>query len=467
MNIPPVPSDLTPRPWTLTLPHRATRLLSPRWTRTVLATSLLLVVGSSALAQSSPAKKWAATWTSADVGAYTGGSGFPPLDLSLAFPNPSVGANEQTFRLIVKPDLWGKKMRFKFSNLYGTQPVTFGKIVVGLQEYGANIVDGTAVAVTFNGGSESVTIPAGEKVFSDTVRLPFVQTPNDQLLQGRNLAVSFYVQGQSGPMTWHAGAWVISYITTPGAGDHTQDMSGPVFLNTTSSWFFLDEVDVLAPTDTVVVCAFGDSITDGGFITVNGNDRWSDDLSRRLHVTYGNRVSVVNQGISGNTVTNPARSGPAAVDRLDSDVLSLSGLTGVVWLEGINDLSQNHPVADIIAGYQDVVARLHGQGVKVVGATVTSALNPGLTGSALASSQNREARRLQLNDFIRTSGIYDGVADMGVVTLDPSTGAMQKAFTLNSTTGAAPDFTHPSRAGHQAMADSIDISIFAPPAAAK
>jgi hypothetical protein len=97
--------------------------------------------------------------------------------------------------------------------------------------------------------------------------------------------------------------------------------------------------NVKASADTVVVCAFGDSITDGTHTTLNTNDRWMNVLSRRLHNAYGNKVSIVNEAIGGNRVVNPvvpnAASGPAAVDRLDRDVLGLSGLTPVIWLEGL------------------------------------------------------------------------------------------------------------------------------------
>jgi lysophospholipase L1-like esterase len=141
---------------------------------------------------------------------------------------------------------------------------------------------------------------------------------------------------------------------------------------------FLDGVDVMAPADTVVVCAFGDSITDGTHSTLNINDRWANVLSRRLHNAYGNRISVVNEAIAGNRVVNPvvanATAGPAAVDRLDRDVLSLSGLTHVIWLEGINDLGAGHTTAAIIAGYQDIVAGLHAKRIKVFAGTMTSAL---------------------------------------------------------------------------------------------
>ena len=55
-------------------------------------------------------------------------------------------------------------------------------------------------------------------------------------------------------------------------------------------------------------------------------------------------------------------------------MLDLSGLTHVIWLEGINDLGGLHSTDAIIDGYKDVVSRLHAAGVKVYGATITSAL---------------------------------------------------------------------------------------------
>src|SRR5579859_5204300 len=113
--------------------------------------------------------------------------------------------------------------------------------------------------------------------------------------------------------------------------------------------------------------------------------------------------------------------GPAAVARLDRDVLGLSGLTDVIWLEGINDLGGDHPTDAIIAGYQDVVGRLHARGIKVYGATLTSAL--GISGVDMGDNgPGRDAGRKQLNSFIRESGTFDGVEDFDAATLDPATG---------------------------------------------
>src|SRR4029434_2047944 len=126
------------------------------------------------------------------------------------------------------------------------------------------------------------------------------------MLTGRRLAVSFHVVGSSGPMTWHAKALTTSYLSQPGAGAHGNEETDEAFPFTTTSWYFLDAVDVWGPQDTLVVAALGDSITDGSLSTLNGDDRWVDFLSRRLHDLLGTRVSVVNQGIGGNQVVGPA-----------------------------------------------------------------------------------------------------------------------------------------------------------------
>ena len=460
-------------------------------------------------------KHWVATWATSPAAYFVYASpvpqnqalGFSPTksavaniqpDLSFPFPNAKTSgatAVNQTIRSIVKPDLWGQKMRVRLSNVFGNQPLTFNAVTIALQEYAANIVPGTVKPVTF-AGSPSITLVPGQEVWSDSVRLPWIDEDGEHpLLQGRNLAVSYSVQGDSGPMTYHSGANTTSFITAAASGNHASDVDGFAFEYTTTSWFFLTAVDVMASKDTVVVCVFGDSITDGTHTTLNTNDRWANVLSRRLHAAYGNKVSVVNEGIGGNRVINPAvpnsASGPAAVDRLDRDVLGLSGLTHVIWLEGINDLGAGygqaaspapnfenpviHTPTNIILGYQNVVGRLHAKGVKVYGGTVTSAL--GLNNPTqgwdlinfpnfLATVDNGlviDGHRKTLNQYIRTSGLFDGVADFDHATRDPATGNMKAAFVPNSQFTQLPwDYLHPNHAGYNAMGMAVDITAFKP-----
>ncbi len=412
-------------------------------------------------------QKWAASWAASAHGPYPSGNASAQPVLQYAIESAEVGANDQTFRLIIRPELWGKSGRLRFSNAFGTRPVTFDDVFVGLQSSAGNVAAGTNSRVMF-GGKRSITIEPGGVVYSDAVNLAFVKNANDALLAGRKLAVSFHVVGNSGPMTWHAKAIQTSYLTAIRAGSHGGENSDASFPYTTTSWYFLDAFEVMAPADTVVVACFGDSITDGTLSTLNGDDRWPDVLARRLRVAYGNRISVINAGIGGNQIIGPAKysatapvsGGPSALDRLERDVLNLSGVTHIVWLEGINDLSRGAAAEAVIAGMQELVKRVRARKVKIIGATITSGL--GNTGDAGSVSVNE--RRQTINKFIRTGGLFDGVADFDAVTVDAKTGGLRAEFQPNSTIGGAGDKLHPNRAGYQAMGNAIDLKLLAPKA---
>ncbi|HEY4250972.1 MAG TPA: GDSL-type esterase/lipase family protein, partial [Roseomonas sp.] len=307
--------------------------------------------------------------------------------------------------------------------------------------------------------------PPGRDAWSDAVALPFVADPAAPLLAGRKLAISFHVVGESGPMTWHAKAMQMSFATAPGAGARGGEEDEAAFPYPTASWFFLDAVDMMMPAGTPVVVCFGDSITDGTASVMNGDDRWPDVFQRRLHATFPNRVAVVNAGIGGNQVIGPASytpqapfpGGPAALQRLERDVLTLSGITTLVWLEGANDFSRNGNATQeaVIAGMRQGVATLRERrpGIRVIGATVTSALG---SSSAAHGFAEQDAKRKALNDFIRDSGTFDAVIDFDRAVIDGATGRMRAEFVPESTTGGAGDGLHPNRAGYVAMASVID-----------
>jgi lysophospholipase L1-like esterase len=422
-----------------------------------------LAVGAAQTPRAGAATNWAASWVGSAHGPYPSGNAVAQPELKFAFPAPASGASDQTFRLIVRPDLWGTQWRIRLSNTFGTRPVTFDGIYLGVQASAGTLVAGTNRPVMFS-GRPSVTIPAGTSMFSDAVAL---NAPAGPGLSGRKVAVSFHVAGESGPMTWHAKSLQTSYLTRPGAGAHGAEEADDAFPFTTTSWYFLDALDVMAPAGTRVICAFGDSITDGTASTINGDDRWPDVFARRMHAAYGTRVSVVNAGIGGNRIigpdtyspAQPFAGGPSALQRLDRDLLGISGLSGVVFLEGINDLSANSPTDAIIAGMRDMVARIRAKGpITIVGATITSAFkNTGASGTP-----EGDQRRKAVNEFIRTGKLFDNVADFDAATLDSATGSLKLEFQPNSSIGGAGDLLHPNRAGYQAMGNAIDLKIFAP-----
>lgn len=417
---------------------------------------------------------WVTSWTASVQGPYPIGNSAAQPDLSRVFPSPESGARELSFRLIVRPTLWGRAARVRMSNALGTRPVTFDGVFVGLQNAGAEITVGTNRAMTF-GGKNSVTVAPGLSAWSDAVTLPFVRDPSANELAGRKLAVSFHVAGESGPMTWHAKALQSSYMTWPGAGAQGHAESEAAFPFATASWYFLDALDMCADEHAqdraYAVVALGDSITDGTASTMNGDDRWPDVLHRRLRAAYGNRIAVVNAGIGGNQVVGPAvypppaplppfLGGPSALSRLTRDVLSLSGVKAVIWLEGINDFSRrgNATFEAVAQGMREGVARMRAgiPGVRVIGATVVSALG---SGNEAHGFTEEDGKRRQLNDFIRTSGVFDGVADFDGVITDPRTGEMRAEFVPDNTLGGPGDKLHPNRLGYAAMGAAIDLKL--------
>lgn len=434
------------------------------------AVALLLAACATVSDGVSSRQPWVVSWASSIHGPYPSGNPSAQPNMSRVFPEPARGARDQSFRQIVRPTLWGRETRIRLTNALGTQPVTFDGVYIGLQASGAEVTAGTNRPVTF-GGRSTVTIAPGQSVWSDTVALTFVRDPAASEWAGRKLAVSFHVVGESGPMTWHAKALQSSYVTWPGAGAKGHEESEAGFPFATASWYFLDAVDMRGEENAYAIVAFGDSITDGTASTMNGDDRWPDVLERRLRAMYGNRIGVANAGIGGNQVVGPAvypppkpfPGGPSALARLERDVLSLSGVRTVIWLEGTNDFSRNGNATfeAVEKGMREGVARMRKAipGVRVIGATLTSALN---STSAAHGFKEQDDKRRRLNEFIRTSGVFDGVIDFDKATTDPATGEMRAEFVPDNTIGHPGDKLHPNRLGYMAMGMAIDLKVLAP-----
>lgn len=434
-----------------------------------LRTALCSILFSSAFAWANAfaADHWSTVWTAASQGPYPAGVPSGQPDLSSTFPNAKIGARNQSFRMIIKPDVFGPQFRIRLSNAFGTRPVTFDNVTLGVHASAAAIVPGSMRSILFR-GQQHITVAPGTEVWSDPIDSPFGTSRDPLTLDGRAFAVSFHVVGESGPMTWHAKAMTTSYVSAPDAGAVSAKLDDTDFPASTTSWFFLDALDAITPEDTRVVVALGDSITDGTASTIGGSDRWVDVLSRRLHARYHDHIAVVDEGIGGNQILNPTLysvadpplGGPSALSRIQRDVISLSGVSDVIWFEGINDLEAGRASPDaVMEGLTTGVAHIRAglPGVKVMGATLTTSL-----GSKLPhyGSVEVDARRNVVNGRLAKCGIFDDVIDFDSVVTDPSTGKLRDAFVPSSTAGAISDDLHPNRRGYQAMGSMIDLSLF-------
>ena len=219
-------------------------------------------------------------------------------------------------------------------------------------------------------------------------------------------------------------------------------------MTTMQSWFFLASVEAVAPESEGVIVIFGDSITNGTRSTPDSNNRWPDRLATRL-VNQGVNMSVLNTGIAANRILGEWR-GVNALARFARDVLTQSGVTHVVVLEGINDLRIDPSVTadDLIGGYRQLIARAHIRGLRIVGATLLP-----------SEGNNRwtpelEVKRQAINQWIRASGEFDSTIDFDAVVRDPS----EPAKLLPKYDSA--DHIHPSDVGYQAMGDMVDLELF-------
>jgi lysophospholipase L1-like esterase len=359
--------------------------------------------------------------------------------------------SDRTIRQIVHLSIGGNKVRVRLSNEFGGKPVLIGAASVAMAGGTSDIVSASLRPLTF-GGSKSVIIPPGAPAVSDPVEFNVAPLSD--------VAVSLYLPAATELGTVHATGLQTAYVST--TGDFTASSEFPV-VDRFANRFFLTGVMVEPSSPMRAIVTFGDSITDGSASTVNANARWPDVLARRLKEA-GVAAAVLNQGIAGNRVLSDG-AGVSALARFERDVLSQPGVSHVVIFVGINDfgfpgtaIEPNGIVRtadEIIAGYKQLIERAHLRSIKVIGSPLTPFEN------ALSGGPNqgyftpeKEAKRLAVNNWIRTSGAFDALIDFERVVADP---AHPSAIAAAYDSG---DHLHPNDAGYRAMGESIDLKLF-------
>lgn len=382
-------------------------------------------------AQSADHPHWVGTWATS-----------PMLAENPFRVHPFCG---DTLREIVHLSAGGDQVRVRFTNEFGVDPLTVVDAHVALSGSGSSIQPGSDHSLTF-GGATTVQIPPGAVMYSDPVAL--------KVAPMTNLAVSFFLPSQTmRAETFHDFAAQDNFVAQG-------DVSGATDLSsakTVDSWYFVDGIDVSAVDEARTIVALGDSITDGAHSTHNANHRWPDYLAERLQKDkHFEHVAVINEGIGGNRVLNDGY-GPSALARVDRDVLAQDGVKYMIVLESINDIGRLHrlmaPFDNVTAeelenGLRQIVDDAHEHGIKAIGATLTPYKGAGYY------SEKGEQVREAVNNWIRTSGTFDGVADFDKATQSPQDPLM---FNPQYDSG---DHLHPNDAGYYAMAQSIDLAMF-------
>ncbi|MGW2477820.1 SGNH/GDSL hydrolase family protein [Streptomyces sp. NPDC001665] len=393
---------------------------------------------SAAAARSTAGPSWTGAWTAS------------PQRPSSSFQKnwSEEGFHDQTIRQVVRVTAPGDQLRIRLSNRYGTSPLEITGAAVALAGEGAAERPGTWRTLTFD-GRRSATIPVGGDLASDAAELP-----TERL---REVTVTLYLRGRTGSATFHDQAYATSYRAS---GDHLGDHGAGAFTETTSSLYYLTDVEVRgarsAASGRSTVVAFGDSITDGFGSTTDADNRWPDELAESL-ADQGRPRPVLNSGIGGNLLLHDsAYFGDSAWSRYRRDVLDKPGVGTVVILGGLNDIgysevdlptykpSPDVSVRELIEVQRSLIRRAHARGIKVVGGTLLP-----MKGAEYYDATSA-AKIRQLNHWIRTSGEFDAVADFNRALAAPGDPErLDPAYDSG-------DHKHPNDAGYAVMAAAVE-----------
>jgi lysophospholipase L1-like esterase len=377
-------------------------------------------------------------------GHWVGVWGAPPM------PDPPINPSfkDQTLRQVVRVSGGGSQIRLRLSNEYSSKPLVIGEVHVAMPAaLGGAIVPGSDHVVTFS-GSKTAVIPAFSPMVSDPIAMDVKPLSS--------LAVSIYVPTDTGPCECHVTGLQTGYMT--GHGNYT----GSTFLLGAKTFLlraFLTGVEAQTPARAVV--AFGDSLTDGNFSTLDRNRRWPDRLAERLNAQAPGRWTVVNEAIGGNRLLTGGL-GDAGPARFDRDALGVPGVSHVIVLLGVNDLALGKgtpmplgseaatppPYEEFLAGYRQLIAKAHAHGVKIYAGTIAP-----YGGSAHWSAET-EILRQRVNQWLRTSKEWDGFIDFDAAWRDPAQPSRIKKGM------GAEDHIHGSDAGYTALGEAIPLGLF-------
>jgi lysophospholipase L1-like esterase len=372
-------------------------------------------------------------------------------------PNPAEPLDKiegQTIRERVRVSVGGAQISILLSNEYGSTPLLIGSATVAAPHDFASVQRNSIRRVTF-GGRTSITIPAGAPALSDPVAFP--------VSPGTEISLSLYFPQRVTTPTVHLLALKRAVVSRRGDQTMAETIEGATTL---SSIAFRAILVPAQPAQSLVV-AFGDSLVDGDQSSVDADRNWPSDLIRRLgEMPGGSKTAVINEGIIVNRLLGDAFGGVSGLARFDRDALAVPGVTHVVLLEGINDISfpgaklggsyladpaDMLSAEDVIQAYRQLISRAHARGVKLIGATMTPCEGVVIPGYY---SETKDAVRQEVNKWIMTSGKFDGVIDFDAVLRDPDhPSRLLPRF-------ASQDGLHPNDVGYQAMADAIDLNLF-------
>jgi len=371
-------------------------------------------------------KKWVACWGNAT---------------SITDRKECVYAKDITLRYPIKMCFSGNKLRFRFSNLTGTENVFLTKAFIAKQSEAEYF----PVSITF-GGSKSVTLPVGKEIESDEISMDVVA--------GEEVDVSMYFSDFT---QMNAGTLITGPLSKGqySYGDYSEEKTLPLDYTRKTNWFyFLNTIDVFTEEKNHALVCYGDSIT---------AQSWPDYLTIRAEREGFNNVAIIRRAVSGTRILRQYDCITYQAYGLKGETrfpieLNVSGASAVIIQHGINDII--HPVGveqNPFRPWSDMptceemekgVEELYVKHARKLGLKVWSGTLIPFFGWR-TYNEDREAMRQEFNTWLRTSPLFDGCVDFDNALLDKEN---PKAFAPGFDSG---DHLHPSESAYEAMAACV------------
>lgn len=356
-----------------------------------------------------------------------------------------VYAKDLTLRYPIQMCFSGNTLRFRFSNLTGTEDVHLSKAYV------AKVQDNyQPVGITFSGSNSVVLLP-GQELTSDEISF--------DVCAGETIEVSMYFAGCT---QMNAGTLITGPLSKGkyAYGDFAEAKELPMDLSRNTNWFwFLNTVDILTEEKNHALVCYGDSIT---------AQSWPDFLALRTWKEGFRNVSIIRRAVSGTRILRQydcityQAYGLKGATRFPIE-LNVAGASAVIIQHGINDII--HPVGvdvnpfrpwsdmptcdDLVKGMQE----LYIQHARQLGLKVWSGTLLPIYGWR-TYNEDRDVLRGQFNEWLRSSRDFDGCVDFDKAVCDPQHPA---AFAPGFDSG---DHLHPSESAYEAMANCVPEELF-------
>lgn len=358
-------------------------------------------------------------------------------------------AKDLTLRYPIKICFNGSKLRFHFSNITGTEPISISSATVAKATSDRSIDESSLADITF-AGEKNVSIRPGTQVISDEIDM--------NVVRGDKVSVTIYfaeyTQMNSGVLvTGPLSRGFYSY------GDYSHESELPLNATRSTNWFyFLDTIDVLTEEKNHALICYGDSIT---------AQDWPDYLMLRTYEEGLDNISIIRRAISGTRILREydcityAAYGAKGAKRFDRES-NVAGADQVIIQHGINDII--HPVGEEVNIFRpmsdlptcqemiDGVSEIYIKNARDKGLKVYSGTLLPIKGWRTYAPFRDELRH-EFNEWLRTSSLFDGCIDFDMAVRDD---VDEDSFAPGYDSG---DHLHPSADAYKAMAYAVPVEL--------